>query len=187
MSEVTHSQVAKRYAEALFTSLDAADHRLMSQEFETVITVLEDPVIQGVFRHPQTTKERKRALIGKMQLSPTLEKFLLLIVEKSREAAPSWNTTSGNGAGNRGVTICLTAISYPRNSTNFNRVETLQARLAYSDQGRPTNQQRMIIKVDGKVWTAALATLKSFSVLYIHSFVIHSLVKQGRCKGTGTL
>ena len=85
MSGAQHSQVAKRYAEALFTTLDAADHSRISQELKGAITVLEDPVVRDVFRHPKTTRERKSVLIRLMELSPIMETFLLLIVEKSRE------------------------------------------------------------------------------------------------------
>lgn len=168
MSEVTHSQVAKRYAEALFTSLDAADHRLMSQEFETVITVLEDPVIQGVFRHPQTTKERKRALIGKMQLSPTLEKFLLLIVEKSREALlPSMEHHFRQLVlETEGITIAhvTTAISLSEETLCQlqQRLNTLTGKtVRIQTKVDPRIGGGMIIKVDGKVLDGSIShTLK---------------------------
>ena len=80
------NQIAKRYAAALFQSVPKADVRSVGEEFQTLIKVLEDPKVQGVFMHPRTGTERKQELIRLMGFSPTLENFLLFVVEKGREA-----------------------------------------------------------------------------------------------------
>jgi len=84
MTTMRSSQIASRYAQALF--LTGQDKRAeLAQEFKRVLAVLEDPVISGAFYHPRTGRERKAQLISLMQLSPLLESFLLLVVEKGRE------------------------------------------------------------------------------------------------------
>lgn len=86
MSMTKHPQVARRYAEALFSTLNPADHLAISEELCQVVQILGDAKIDAVFHHPKTAKERKGGLIKLMGLSPISENFLLLIVEKSREA-----------------------------------------------------------------------------------------------------
>lgn len=86
MSMTTHSQVARRYAQALFGTVSPADRGAISEELQLVVVILEDPKIRETFHHPKTAKERKGELIKLMRLSPVAEDFLLLIVEKSREA-----------------------------------------------------------------------------------------------------
>jgi F-type H+-transporting ATPase subunit delta len=89
MSITRHSQVAKRYAEALFATLVQSDHsqatRGINDEFKQIVEVLADTQVRQAFNHPKTSKERKGQLIGLMKLSPIAENFLLLLVEKSRE------------------------------------------------------------------------------------------------------
>ncbi|MCK9525518.1 MAG: ATP synthase F1 subunit delta [Limnochordia bacterium] len=87
MSITRHSQVAKRYAEALFATLVQSEQTTSSinEELKNVLTVLQDPKVQSAFLHPKTSRERKGQLIRLMKLSPIAENFLLLLVEKSRE------------------------------------------------------------------------------------------------------
>lgn len=87
MSMTKHSQVAKRYAEALFATIVASDHApaSISEEIQQVISILEDSKIHSVFHHPKTAKKRKGELVKLMNVSPITESFLLLVVEKSRE------------------------------------------------------------------------------------------------------
>ena len=84
MSAAKHSQVARRYAEALFAAADPSFLSELNEEFRLVIAILEDPKVKDAFYHPSTSRERKGQLIKLMQLSPVMENFLLLIVEKSR-------------------------------------------------------------------------------------------------------
>lgn len=86
MSTTKTSQIARRYAKALFSASLPADRREMAQEFKQVLAVLEDPKVHDAFHHPRTSKEQKRELIRLMQLSTIMESFLSLVVEKSREA-----------------------------------------------------------------------------------------------------
>ncbi len=86
MSAAKHSQVARRYAEALFAAADPSIRNELNEEFKLLLTILEDPKVRDAFHHPNTSRERKGQLIKLMQLSPVMENFLLLIVEKSREA-----------------------------------------------------------------------------------------------------
>lgn len=80
-----NSQIANRYAKALF--LAAEENRSeLAQEFKNVLFVLEDPLINRVFFHPLTSGQRKGELVRLMGLSKVLESFLLLVVEKGREA-----------------------------------------------------------------------------------------------------
>ena len=87
MSMTKHSQVAKRYAEALFATIVASDHApaSISEEIQQVISILEDSKVHSVFHHPKTAKKRKGELVKLMNVSPITESFLLLVVEKSRE------------------------------------------------------------------------------------------------------
>ncbi len=89
MSTTRHSQVARRYAEALFATLSQSDQeqtiRSINDEFVGILEILSDPKVNEVFHHPKTSKERKAQLIRLMNLSPIAENFLLLLVEKSRE------------------------------------------------------------------------------------------------------
>lgn len=87
MSTTRHPQVAKRYAEALFSTLKQSDldAATINEEFKQVLEILGDPKVQETFHHPKTSKERKGQLIQLMNLSPIAENFLLLLVEKSRE------------------------------------------------------------------------------------------------------
>ncbi len=85
MNITRNSQIANRYARALF--LAAGETRIeLDEELKKVLKVLEDPVVSRVFYHPRTARERKAELIRLMQLSPVLQSFLLLVVEKGREA-----------------------------------------------------------------------------------------------------
>lgn len=85
MSGAKNSQVSRRYAEALFAAVSPADRALVLDEFQDVLTVLSDPQICEVFNHPRTSRTNKNELIRLMKRSKTMENFLLLIVEKSRE------------------------------------------------------------------------------------------------------
>lgn len=86
MSKTKNSQIAKRYAKALFEVVPKTSLRTVNEEFEQVLVVLEDPQVKRVFSHPHTAVARKQELIRLMGLSKTLENFLLLVVEKSRAA-----------------------------------------------------------------------------------------------------
>ena len=88
MSVTKHSQVAKRYAEALFSTIVDSDQApvRVSAEIQQVLSILGDSKINSVFHHPKTSKERKGELVKLMNVSPITESFLLLVVEKSREA-----------------------------------------------------------------------------------------------------
>lgn len=85
MSMIKHSQVAKRYAEALFSTINEDMQDQINAEFKQVVQILADPKINDVFYHPRTSKERKGELLKLMKLSINLENFLLLVIEKSRE------------------------------------------------------------------------------------------------------
>src|SRR5690554_4918111 len=85
MRSPINSQIAKRYAQALFQPGSSADRELLAEEFKNVLSVLADPSVHETFHHPRTSKSHKSELIRLMRLSPLLESFLLLIVEKSRE------------------------------------------------------------------------------------------------------
>lgn len=85
MSKTKNPQISRRYAEALFAAIPAQDRRMIADELKQVLTVLEDPKIHEVFTHPRTSAAHKNELIRLMKLSRTLENFLLLSVEKSRE------------------------------------------------------------------------------------------------------
>lgn len=78
-------QIARRYAQALFAVLPAKERSLIQEEFQRVLAVLEDPQIKRFFFHPRTLRERKQELIKLLKLSTTLEHFLFLSIEKSRD------------------------------------------------------------------------------------------------------
>lgn len=85
MNTMKSTQIARRYAEALFSAISPTDRTNLAEEFRQVLKVFEDQVIADVFNHPRTTLARKSELIRLMKLSKTLENFLLLTVEKSRD------------------------------------------------------------------------------------------------------
>ncbi len=85
MSVNKQSQVAKRYAEALFGTLNPTDHSDINEELRQVVLILADPKVYEAFHHPKTPKERKSELIKLMGLSSVAENFFLLITEKSRD------------------------------------------------------------------------------------------------------
>lgn len=85
MSSLNNSQIAKRYAQALFDVVPAEERTALSEEFQQVLMVLQDPQIKRTFTHPRTSTSRKAELIRLMNLSNTMENFLLLIVEKNRD------------------------------------------------------------------------------------------------------
>lgn len=85
MNSTRHSQVAKRYAEALFQAAAQVDRQELKEEFQGLLTIVADEKVHHAFHHPRTTKEHKNQLIKLMNLSPIMENFLLLVVEKSRE------------------------------------------------------------------------------------------------------
>lgn len=79
------TQIALRYAKALFSVVPSDERSLIVEEFNRAVSVLQDPKIKQVFSYPRTSKARKSELIRLMNLSHTMENFLLLLVEKSRE------------------------------------------------------------------------------------------------------
>ncbi len=85
MNATRNSQIAKRYAQALFLAAKENSAQL-NEEFKQVLAILEDPVVNRAFYHPLTSRERKTELVRLMQLSELMESFLLLVVEKGREA-----------------------------------------------------------------------------------------------------
>lgn len=85
MNSTRDSQVAKRYAEALFQAAAQVDRTKLRQEFQDLLTILADEKVHHTFHHPRATREQKNQLIKLMNLSPIMENFLLLVVEKSRE------------------------------------------------------------------------------------------------------
>lgn len=85
MSRMKSSQIARRYAEALFTSISPSSRQPLLEEFKQVLIILDDVKVHEVFTHPRTSVERKSELIRFMGLSKAMENFLLLTVEKSRE------------------------------------------------------------------------------------------------------
>ncbi|WP_461362833.1 ATP synthase F1 subunit delta [Candidatus Darwinibacter acetoxidans] len=86
MNITRDSQIAYRYAKALFLAAAHTDRAALHEEYQRVLSVLGDPLIHQVFFHPRTSRERKAQLIGLMKLSDIMENFLLLVVEKGREA-----------------------------------------------------------------------------------------------------
>ena len=70
----------KRFLAAAHT-----DRAALHEEYQRVLSVL-GILIHQVFFHPRTSRERKAQLIGLMKLSDIMENFLLLVVEKGREA-----------------------------------------------------------------------------------------------------
>lgn len=85
MSNLNNSQIAKRYAQALFDVVPAEERTTLTEEFQQALVVLQDPQIRRTFTHPRTSADRKADLIRLMNLSTTMEHFLLLIIEKNRD------------------------------------------------------------------------------------------------------
>lgn len=85
MTSLNNTQVAKRYAQALFQVIPVEDRPALSEEFQQALLVLQDVQIKKVFTHPQTSKARKSELIRLMGLSTALENFILLSIEKDRD------------------------------------------------------------------------------------------------------
>ncbi|NMA99938.1 MAG: ATP synthase F1 subunit delta [Firmicutes bacterium] len=79
-------QISKRYAEALFEVVPEAERRLVSEEFKQTLEILHEPEVHRVFTHPRTSMTHKQQMIRHMKLSKILENFLLLVIEKAREA-----------------------------------------------------------------------------------------------------
>ena len=59
MSSLNNSQIAKRYAQALFDVVPAEERTALSEEFQQVLVVLQDPQIKRTFTHPRTSTSRK--------------------------------------------------------------------------------------------------------------------------------
>jgi F-type H+-transporting ATPase subunit delta len=172
MSMTRHSQVAKRYAEALFASLAGSDHApsSVSEEFQKVVTVLADPKINGTFHHPKTSKERKGELIKLMNLSPITDNFLLLVVEKSREGLlPSIAHHFEHlvlDAQHTTIAEVVSAIPLAEETLNDleQKLHTLTGKtVRIQTNVDPSIGGGMIIKVDGKVIDGSVShTLKQF-------------------------
>ncbi len=79
------TQIAARYAQALFSVIPQADRARTVEEFKNAALVLRDPQVAQVFFYPRTSKKRKGEMIRLLGLSHTMEHFLLLLVEKSRD------------------------------------------------------------------------------------------------------
>lgn len=162
MNITRNSQIANRYARALF--LAAGKTRIeLDEELKKVLKVLEDPVVSRVFYHPRTARERKAELIRLMQLSPVLQSFLLLVVEKGREALLPFiaqdferlvleeqNTTVAE------VTSAVEMRSEERNALE-RRLSTLTGKkVLLRTAVDPGVGGGLVIKVDGKVLDASL-------------------------------
>lgn len=162
MNITRNSQIANRYARALF--LPAGETRIeLDEELKKVLKVLEDPVVSRVFYHPRTARERKAELIRLMQLSPVLQSFLLLVVEKGREALLPFiaqdferlvleeqNTTVAE------VTSAVEMRSEERNALE-RRLSTLTGKkVLLRTAVDPGVGGGLVIKVDGKVLDASL-------------------------------
>ncbi|HHY15576.1 MAG TPA: ATP synthase F1 subunit delta [Firmicutes bacterium] len=85
MSPRSNPQIARRYAEALFSVVAESDQTAILAEFSQLLLVLAEPDIKRVFAHPRTTNRRKSELLSLIGLSKPLEHFILLVVEKSRQ------------------------------------------------------------------------------------------------------
>ncbi|HBN96422.1 MAG TPA: ATP synthase F1 subunit delta [Firmicutes bacterium] len=178
MSIIKHSQVAKRYAEALFATITPSDQTPVgiSEEIQQVISILEDPKIHSVFHHPKTSKERKGELIKLMKVSPITETFLLLIVEKSREellpsiayhfeqlVLDAEQTTIAEIVS----AIPLTTDTLEGLTQRLQKLTGKTVRLQTSVD--PSIGGGMIIKVDGKVLDGSVShTLKQFQRSFIN-------------------
>jgi F-type H+-transporting ATPase subunit delta len=162
MNITRNSQIANRYARALF--LAAGETRIeFDEELKKVLKVLEDPVVSRVFYHPRTARERKAELIRLMQLSPVLQSFLLLVMEKGREALLPFiaqdferlvleeqNTTVAE------VTSAVEMRSEERNALE-RRLSTLTGKkVLLRTAVDPGVGGGLVIKVDGKVLDASL-------------------------------
>ena len=67
MNTTRNSQIANRYAKALFLAAGGR-HAELHKELSGVLTVLQDPVINKVFYHPRTSQQRKVELVRLMGL-----------------------------------------------------------------------------------------------------------------------
>ena len=79
------TQLSKRYAQALYEVLPPQTLQSAVSEFKQATAVLQDPQIREVFFHPRTPMNQKAQLVKLMDLSPILENFFLLTIEKSRD------------------------------------------------------------------------------------------------------
>ncbi len=170
MSITRHSQVAQRYAEALFTTVTPAHQSEIAEEFKQVLNILNDPKINDVLHHPKTSKERKGKLVKLMSLSPIMENFLLLIVEKSREnLLPSIEHYFEQLALDAQQKIIAEVVSaVPLTKETLESLELKLARLTGKTVLLQTKLNSsigggMIIKVDGQVIDGSVNnTLKQF-------------------------
>lgn len=85
MSTRLNPQIARRYAAALFAVVPADKQNTTLEEFKQLLVILSEPHIKRVFFHPFTPAHRKNELIRLINLSQSLEHFVLLTLEKSRE------------------------------------------------------------------------------------------------------
>lgn len=170
MSTNTNSQIARRYAEALFGIVQPDDGTTILNEFKQVLLVLQDPEISRVFKHPRTSLVRKSELIRLMDLSKTMRHFLLLTIEKSREQLlPQIEKRFEALILNSQQTTIAEIISavdlLPETLTKLQqRLEELTAKTVRLNTSiDPKIGGGLIIKVDGKVIDGSIAhSLENF-------------------------
>lgn len=162
MNITRNSQIANRYARALFSAAGEA-RAALDEELQKVLKVLEDPLISKVFYHPRTDRSRKAELVRLMKLSTVLENFLLLVVDKGREpllplmqrdferlVLEEQNTTIAE------VTSAVEMSSEEQAELQRRLSKLTGKRVLIRTQVHPGIGGGLVIKVDGKVINASL-------------------------------
>lgn len=163
---MSQKQTAQRYAQALYEVVPPEERQDVQQEFQQVMEILEEDSIKVFFFHPKTPLDQKRKLISTMQLHPSLHRFLMLVLEKSREhnlagMAAAFRARIYADAGIRTATV---SSAVPLDETT---VEDIRQRLTKLTGAQTIEVEiiinedlwgGLVIEMDGKVIDGSLAT-----------------------------
>ena len=116
MAGVKSGAAAQRYAKAVFSiGVDSGDYERLGQEIEAVAAAMDqDEVLRDILISPQhdltVRRQMVTALAVKKGLNPTINNFLLLLVEKGRasllpEISRNYQKLSDEKAGRMKATV----------------------------------------------------------------------------------
>ncbi|NLJ80820.1 MAG: ATP synthase F1 subunit delta [Firmicutes bacterium] len=164
------TEIAQRYAQALYDVLPREKRILAGEEFKRVLAVLRDPEIKRFFFHPQTQLAQKKKLIAQFNLSLEMNHFLFLTIEKSRDLLlPQIERAFESlvlAAENTVIAEVVSAITLkpPLLEKIKRRLETLSGKkVQLKSKVDPQIGGGLIIKIGGKVIDGSIASsLKRF-------------------------
>lgn len=160
---MSDQQVGFRYAQALYEVISPEEQTQVAHDLWQISQIMSDSEIARVFSNPKTPQEFKKQLFLSMQPTPILERFLLLLLEKSRENHLNEISTAFRDLVNQaaGRTIAEVTSAVPLAADTISAIQEKLEKLTGKTVEVTTRLDDklwggMVIKIDGKVIDSSL-------------------------------